>query len=46
MTEILAGVDITAVATWVGAIGLAIVGISMAFRAIFLSKTAVKMVGK
>jgi len=46
MDAILAGVDIGAVAAWVGTIGLAIVGIAMAFRAIFLSKSAVRMVGK
>lgn len=46
MDAILAGVDITTVAAWVATIGLGIVGIAMAFRGIFLSKSAVRMVGK
>lgn len=46
MADILAGVDITSVATWVGTIGVSIVAIAMAFRAIYLSKSAVRLVGK
>lgn len=44
MDSILAGVDLTTIAAWVATAGLAIVGISMAFKGIFLSKRAVKAV--
>lgn len=43
MTAILAGVDFTGIATWVGVAGLAILGIAMAFKAITLGKRGVKM---
>lgn len=42
MTEIWAAVDFADVATKVGASGVAIVGITMAFKAIGLAKRAVK----
>ncbi len=42
MDAILAGVDFTGVATWVGTAGLAIIGITMAFKAIDLGKRGVK----
>ena len=42
MAEILAGVDLSTVVTWVGATGLLVVAITMAFKGIDLSKRAVK----
>lgn len=42
MTDILAAVDFAEVATWVGVAGVAIVGITMAFKGIDLSKRGVK----
>lgn len=42
MTEIFAAVDFTTVATWVGGIGVAIIGITMAFKGIDLGKRGVK----
>ncbi len=41
MTEIFAAVDFATVATWVGATGVAIVGIAMAFKGISLAKRGV-----
>jgi hypothetical protein len=41
MTEILAAVDLAGVATFVGAAGVLIIGVSMAFKAIGLGKRAV-----
>jgi hypothetical protein len=43
MTEIFAAVDLSTVATFVGATGVLIIGIAMAFKGIGLSKRAVKM---
>lgn len=42
MDAIFAAVDLSTVATWVGATGVVIVGIVMAFKGIDLSKRAVK----
>lgn len=42
MDAILAGVDLTTVATWVGATGLLVIGITMAFKGIDLGKRAVR----
>ena len=42
MTEIFAAVDFTTVAAWVGATGVAIIGITMAFKGIDLGKRGVK----
>jgi hypothetical protein len=42
MTEIFAAVDLTAVAAWVGLTGVAIIGITMAFKGIDLGKRGVK----
>jgi type IV secretory pathway VirB2 component (pilin) len=42
MTEIFAAVDFSTVATWVALVGVAIVGITMAFKGIDLSKRGVK----
>ena len=42
MDAILAGVDLTTVATWVGATGLLVVGVAMAFKGIDLAKRAIK----
>jgi hypothetical protein len=44
MAAIFAAVDVTTVATWVGAIGVAIIGISMAFKSIDLGKRGVRKV--
>ncbi|WP_312197351.1 hypothetical protein [Stutzerimonas chloritidismutans] len=42
MTEIFAAVDLATVATWVGATGVLIIGIAMAFKGIDLGKRGVK----
>ncbi len=42
MAAILAAVDFTAVTTWVGVAGLAIIGIAMAFKGVDLGKRGVK----
>lgn len=42
MDAILAGVDFTGVSTWVGVAGLAIIGITMAFKGVDLGKRAVR----
>ncbi|WP_267912247.1 hypothetical protein [Stutzerimonas stutzeri] len=42
MTEIFAAVDLATVATWVGATGVVIIGIAMAFKGIDLGKRGVK----
>jgi len=42
MTAIFAAVDLTAVATWVGTIGVLVVGIALAFKGITLGKRAIK----
>lgn len=44
MAGILAAVDVTSVATWVGVLGVAVVGIAMAFKAIDLSKRGVRKI--
>ena len=44
MADILAAVDLTAIATWVGAAGVLIVGVAMAFKGIDLSKRGVRKV--
>ena len=44
MTEIFAAIDLATVATLVGGIGVLVVGINMAFKAIGLGKRAVKSV--
>lgn len=41
MAEIFAAVDLSTVATFVGATGVVVVGIAMAFKGITLSKRAV-----
>jgi len=41
MTEIFAAVDMSGVATFVGTVGVLIVGVAMAFKGISLSKRAV-----
>ncbi len=41
MTEIFAAVDLTAVATFVGAAGVLVIGIALAFKGISLGKRAV-----
>lgn len=41
MADIFAAVDLTSVLTWVGAVGLSIIGIRMAFKAIDLGKRGV-----
>jgi len=41
MSTIFAAVDLSTVATWVGATGVLIVGIAMAFKAIDLGKRGV-----
>ncbi|EHR42671.1 membrane protein [Alishewanella jeotgali] len=41
MADIFAAVDMTAVATFVGAVGILIIGIAMAFKGISLGKRAV-----
>lgn len=41
MTEILAAVDIDGVATFVGATGVLIIGVALAFKAIQLGKRAI-----
>lgn len=41
MADIFAAVDFTTVATWVGATGVAVIGIAMAFKAISLGKRGV-----
>lgn len=42
MAAIFAAVDFATVATWVGATGVLIIGIAMAFKAIDLGKRGVK----
>lgn len=42
MDAILAGVDLSGVGTWVGATGLLIVAIAMAFKGIDLAKRGVR----
>ncbi|WP_272875817.1 hypothetical protein [Stutzerimonas stutzeri] len=42
MAEIFAAVDLASVATWVGATGVLIIGIAMAFKGIDLGKRGVK----
>lgn len=42
MTEIFAAVDLAEVAAWVGATGILIIGITMAFKGIDLGKRGVK----
>jgi len=42
MTDIFAAVDMTSVATFVGATGVLIIGIAMAFKGIDLGKRGVK----
>ncbi len=42
MTEIFGAVDMTAVAAWVGATGVLIMGITMAFKGIDLGKRGIK----
>lgn len=42
MADIFAAVDFATVATWVGATGVLIVGISMAFKGIDLAKRGVR----
>jgi len=42
MTEIFAAVDFATVATWVAGLGVAIIGITMAFKGIDLGKRGVK----
>lgn len=44
MAAIFGAVDLTTVATWVGTIGVAIIGISMAFKSIQLGKRGVRNV--
>lgn len=44
MAEIFAAVDISTVAAWVGAVGVTIIGVSMAFKAITLGKRGVAKV--
>jgi hypothetical protein len=42
MEAILAGVDFSSVAAWVGVAGLAIIGIAMAFKGVDLGKRGVR----
>ena len=42
MNLILAAVDFTGIATWVGVAGIAIMGITMAFKGIDLGKRGVR----
>jgi len=42
MADIFAAVDLATVATWVGSIGVLIIGIAMAFKGIDLGKRGVK----
>lgn len=44
MADIFAAVDITTVATWAGTLGVAIIGIAMAFKAVDLGKRGVRKV--
>jgi hypothetical protein len=44
MADIFAAVDLSTVATWVGATGVVIVGIALAFKAIVLGKRGVAKV--
>ncbi|HRQ14967.1 MAG TPA: hypothetical protein PK205_16820 [Promineifilum sp.] len=41
MADIFAAVDFTTVATWVGVLGVAVIGIRMAFKAVDLGKRGV-----
>jgi len=41
MADVLGAVDFGTVATWIGALGVVIIGISMAFKAITLGKRGV-----
>jgi hypothetical protein len=41
MTEVFAAVDLAGIATFVGATGVLIIGVAMAFKAIGLGKRAV-----
>jgi len=42
MADIFAAVDLTTVATWVGGMGVVVIGIAMAFKGIDLGKRGVK----
>lgn len=42
MADIFAAVDFTTVAAWVGTVGVAIIGITMAFKGVDLGKRGVK----
>ena len=42
MSTILTAVDFTGIATWVGVAGIAIIGITMAFKGIDLGKRGVR----
>lgn len=44
MADIFAAVDLTTVATWVGATGVIVIGIAMAFKGIDLGKRGVRKV--
>ena len=44
MADIFAAVDISTVATWVGTVGVLIIGVAMAFKAITLGKRGVAKV--
>ncbi|WP_445766611.1 hypothetical protein [Rheinheimera sp.] len=44
MADIFAAVDLTTVATWVGATGILVIGIAMAFKGIDLGKRGVRKV--
>ncbi|NNM80459.1 MAG: hypothetical protein HKM01_08410 [Gallionella sp.] len=42
MAQIFAAVDFTGIATWVGVAGIAVIGITMAFKGIDLGKRGVR----
>lgn len=44
MEAIFAAVDISTVATWVGTVGVLIIGVAMAFKGVTLGKRAVNKV--
>lgn len=44
MEGIFAAVDVSSVAAWVGTLGIAVIGITMAFKAIGLGKKGVNKV--
>lgn len=44
MADILAAVDVSSVAAWIAIIGVAIIGIAMAFKSIDLGKRGVRKV--